>query len=293
MHTLIAFLLFICFQLPVWGDIPASSFKVMPPINVIYHPVSTLNPEAQRNFDQGLTYIYAFNHDIAYESFKKAAELDPGLAMAYWGMALALGQNINSDVTAEKELKCYSLIQHALLLSSSASQNEQAYINALATRYTNDPSVDFTPFRFFYRDAMKKVVERYPEDLDAATLYSESILNLYPWKWWFLDGKPKPGTEEAAELLLSVLRRNPWHIGANHYYIHALEESPYPERPCLLHTDSKNFLVNPGIFSICPVIFSWLLATMRGPYKQIKRLLPKIASTLKPNGSMESILSII
>lgn len=221
----------LCFIL--MSALPASSLEVMPPMNQIYHPVSTNNPEAQKYFNKGLTYLFAYNHDVAFDSFKKASEQDPNLAMAYWGMAMALGQNVNTDVTPENEIKCYNYVQQALKLAPKASQNDQDYINALKVRYTNDSSADLVPLRYLYRNAMKKVVEAYPEDLDAATLYSESILELNPWKWWTYDGKPTEGVYEAADVLDSVLKRAPNHIGANHFYIHAFEESPFPERALL------------------------------------------------------------
>ncbi len=214
----------------LFADIPESALKLMPPMNEIYHPVSTTNVEAQKSFDRGLTYIFAFNHDIAFAAFENASKIDPNLSMAYWGMALALGQNINEDVSPENEIKCYNYIQKALQLSSNASRIEQDYISALSTRYTNDPAADLVPFRFRYRDAMKKLTENYPEDLDAAAMYAESILSLDPWRWWTTDGKAKDGTLEAIDVLDFVLMRNPEHIGANHYYVHAFEESPYPAR---------------------------------------------------------------
>lgn len=210
--------------------IPQTTLDYMPPMDQIYHPVSTANPDAQKYFNKGLTYIYAYNHDVAYSSFEKAAQLDPNLAMAYWGMALALGQNVNEDITPEREVRCYKLMQSALKLAPNSSKNEQDYIQALKVRYVDNPSADFVPLRAKYREAMKKVVEAYPEDLDAATLYSESILNLNPWKWWTPQGKPTEGIYEAVDLLEHVLNRNPDHIGANHFYIHAFEESPFPER---------------------------------------------------------------
>ena len=212
------------------GEIPQSSLEKFPPMTEIYHPVSTTNQEAQKSFDRGLTYLFAFNHNIAFRAFEKASKLDPNLAMAYWGMALALGQNVNEDVTPENEIRCYNYTQTALKLAPNATPNEQGYIDAIKVRYTNDPSADLVPLRFHYRDAMKKVMEAYPEDLDASTIYAESILDLDPWKWWTPDFKPREGTFEAIDVLDSVLRRNPDHIGANHYYIHAFEESPYPER---------------------------------------------------------------
>lgn len=214
----------------LYGEIESPALRNYPPMNEIFHPVSTQNPKAQKSFNQGLTYIFAFNHDLAFRFFEEASNIDPNLAMAYWGMALALGQNMNSDVTPENELKAYTYVQKALELSPKASPNEQAYIRALATRYTNDKSADLVRLRFLYRDAMKRVAQMYPEDLDANTLYAESILDLDPWKYWTWNGKPKEGTMEAIAVLESVLNRNPLHIGANHYYIHAWEESPTPER---------------------------------------------------------------
>ena len=207
-----------------------STQQQLPSMSEIYHPVSTTNPAAQQSFNKGLTYIFAFNHDIAYREFANAARLDPKLAMAYWGMALALGQNINQDVTPDNEIKCYEYSQKALQLSENASPVEQAYIKALVVRYTNNPNANLIPLRYKYKDAMKKLSNAYPEDLDAASLYAESILDLDPWRYWTWDGKANEGTMDAIGVLDFVLQRNPLHIGANHYYIHAWEEAPTPGR---------------------------------------------------------------
>lgn len=194
------------------------------------HPVSTTNAAAQKFFDQGLTFVYAFNHDEAIRSFKRAAELDPKLAMAHWGVALALGPNINLDVDAEREQAASEAVQKALSLAAQAPENERAYIEALATRYSIAPNADLKKLAVDYKNAMGNLVRRYPDDLDAATLYAESAMNLRPWKFWTPDGKPAEGTEEIVAVLESVLRRNPNHPGANHYYIHAVEASLTPER---------------------------------------------------------------
>lgn len=228
--TFVALMTAISLPMILHAEVPESSMQQMPPMNEIYHPVSTTNPEAQKSFDKGLTYLYAFNHDIAYREFANAARLDPNLAMAYWGMALALGQNINDDVTPANEIKCYGYMQKAMQLLPNASAVEQAYIKALVVRYTNDPKADLIPLRFKYREAMKKLAAAYPNDLDASTLYAESILDLAPWKYWTWDGKPKDGTMEAIGILNSVLRRNPSQIGANHFAIHAWEGSSTPEQ---------------------------------------------------------------
>lgn len=207
--------------------------QLAPSISLIDHPVSTSNPTAQINFNEGLTQIFAFNHDLAFLKFEKAAQEDPDLAMAYWGMALALGQNINQDITPENEKLAYIYSQKALSMLSQASPVEQAYIQALAVRYTDNSSRDLIELRHRYSDSMKKLAERYPEDLDATCLFVESILNLNPWRYWTWDGKPKEKTMEAIEILQTVLNRDPNNLAGNHFYIHAWEESSTPERALL------------------------------------------------------------
>ncbi|MEH2202584.1 MAG: hypothetical protein V7K53_00695 [Nostoc sp.] len=199
-------------------------------LGTIHHPVSTSNPQAQKFFDQGLNLIYAFNHDEAARSFQYAAKLDPHLAIAYWGIALALGPNINSAIDPNRELAAYQAVQQALALSTQASTQERDYITALAKRYSQDADADLYQLAVDYAKAMGNLVKRYPDDLDAATLYAESLMDLHPWQHWTKDGKPQPDTEEIVAVLESVLKRNPNHAGANHYYIHAVEASPSPER---------------------------------------------------------------
>ena len=196
----------------------------------LHHPTSTKNPEAQRFFDQGFRMIYGFNHEEAVRSFKRAAELDPQMAMAWWGVAYALGPNINQDVDPEREKSAYDAEQKALALATNAPANERAYIEALAKRYSNDPKADLKKLAVDYKNAMGALMKKYPDDLDAATLYAESAMDLRPWKLWSADGKPAEGTEEIVTVLESVLRRDPNHPGAIHYYIHAVEASPNPER---------------------------------------------------------------
>jgi len=199
-------------------------------LGLLHHPTSTKNPEAQRFFDQGFRMIYGFNHEEAVRSFKRAAELDPQMAMAWWGVAYALGPNINQDVDPDREKSAYDAVQTALPLAKNAPANERAYIEALAKRYSNDPKADLKKLAVDYKNAMGALMKKYPDDLDAATLYAESAMDLRPWKLWSADGKPAEGTEEIVAVLESVLRRDPDHPGAIHYYIHAVEASPNPER---------------------------------------------------------------
>ncbi len=208
----------------------ADKATLMAGMGTHHHPVSTTIPEAQKFFDQGLSFVYAFNHDEAIRSFKRAAELDPQLAMAHWGVALALGPNINLDVDPEREKAAYEATQKALALAAKGPENERAYIEALVKRYSVDPRADLKKLAVDYKNAMGEVVKRFPDDLDAATLYAEAAMNLRPWKFWSADGKPAEGTEEIVATLESVLRRDPNHIGAIHYYIHAVEASSNPER---------------------------------------------------------------
>jgi hypothetical protein len=204
--------------------------RLIPGLGDVHHPVSTKNKEAQRFFDQGLKFVYGFNHDEARRSFQHAAELDPKLAMAHWGVALTLGPNYNLPVDPEREKAGYDAVQRAVALKQNASEPEQAYIDALVFRYSNDPKADLHALDRAYADAMRKLAARYPDDLDAATLFAESMMNLNPWKLWTADGKPAEGTDEIVSTLESVLKRDPNHLGANHYYIHAVEASTHPER---------------------------------------------------------------
>ncbi len=202
-------------------------------MGTLRHPVTTRSADAQRFFDQGLRFVYAFNHDEAVRSFRRAAELDSSLAMAHWGIAYALGPNINLDVDPERERAAFDEVQRALSLAAKASPKERDYINALAKRYTNDPSATPETLRRLAEDfsrAMGALSKKYADDLDAATLYAESMMNLRPWRLWNKDGTPAEGTPEIVSTLESVLRRNPNHVGAIHYYIHAVEASPDPGR---------------------------------------------------------------
>jgi tetratricopeptide (TPR) repeat protein len=208
----------------------------MPGMGQHHHRISTKNPEAQRFFDQGLTLVFAFNHEEAARAFRRAAELDPQSAMAFWGLALALGPCINLDVDPPHEKAAYEAIQKALSLDLGATESERVYIQALAMRYSSDPKIDLRKLDADYAQAMRELHKHYPDDLDAATLFAESLMDLRPWKLWSLDGRPAKGTEEIVAVLESVLRHDPQHVGANHYYIHAMEASPHPERALLSAT---------------------------------------------------------
>jgi tetratricopeptide (TPR) repeat protein len=227
-------LVLFCYPVAAQQSSPASpqakTVSLMPGLGDLHHPVFTKNPEAQKFFDQGLRLIYAFNHDEAARSFQHAAELDPTMAMAYWGIAEAVGPNYNDPANEPRRKQAYDAIQKALQLSADAPVNERAYIEALAQRYADDPNADLRQLAVNYANAMREVMKKYPDDLDAATLFAEAEMNLHPWGLWKADGTPEEGTEEVISVLESVIRRDPNHMGAVHYYIHAVEASPNPER---------------------------------------------------------------
>jgi pimeloyl-ACP methyl ester carboxylesterase/tetratricopeptide (TPR) repeat protein len=233
-HLFLAILLL--FPIAVYGQHSHAPAKEMAPVTLetglgdINHPVSTSNPEAQKFFNQGLSYLYAFNHEEAIRSFKQAATLDPQLAMAYWGVALALGSNYNVPADGPALLEAYNNLQKAIQLAPKASEQDRAYINALSKRYSSDINLDRHKLEVDYKNAMGQLSKDYPDDLDAATLYAESMMDLRPWHLWSLDGKPAEDTLEIVATLEGVLRRNPNHSGANHYYIHAVEASTNAER---------------------------------------------------------------
>jgi pimeloyl-ACP methyl ester carboxylesterase/tetratricopeptide (TPR) repeat protein len=233
-HLFLAILLL--FPIAVFGQHSHAPAKEAPPATLetglgdINHPVSTSNPEAQKFFNQGLAYIYAFNHEEAIRSFKQAAQLDPQLAMAYWGIALSMGTNYNVPADGPTLIEAYNTLQKAIALAPKASEHDRAYINALAKRYSSELQADHHKLEVDYKNAMGELAKNYPDDLDAATLYAESMMNLRPWHLWSLDGKPAEDTLEIVATLEGVLRRNPNHSGANHYYIHAVEASNNPDR---------------------------------------------------------------
>lgn len=189
-----------------------------------HHPIATHNPEAQKFFDQGLALLYGFNKYESLRSFRKASELDPHAAMAFWGMAMALGPYINMDGDSDVKLKeSCAAVQAGLRVAANGSI-DRAWLEAAGTRCPDfaDPSK--------YIRAMHDLAARLPDDPDAQTLYAEALMIPVRWHWYGIDGKPAAGVPEAERTLEAVLRRYPQHPGANHFYIHAVESSPTPER---------------------------------------------------------------
>jgi len=207
-------------------DQPAPALKR---VGEISHPVATNNAKAQQFFNQGIAMLYAFNHLESERSFAYAATLDPKLAMAHWGVALALGSNINDPITTDREQRAAEAIKKAIALRKNASVRDRAYIDALAVRYIGKG--DRAAKDRAYSDAMGAVAAKYgDEDPDALTLYADSLMNLMPWNYYEKNGDPKPEAKKAIAALEQALKKWPDHTGANHIYIHAVEASATPER---------------------------------------------------------------
>lgn len=205
---------------PLWNNLGKLSYRI-----------TASKPQVQKYFDQGLRLNYAFNHEEAARAFRMAQKLDPKCAMCYWGEALVLGPNINKPMDEKDIAPAIAASEKAMSLMSRARPHEQALIKALATRYSNDPNADRKTLDAAYADAMGKVAVRYPNDQNVAVLYAESLMNLSPWDYWEAGGtKPKGKAAELVATLERVLKANPDHPGAIHYYIHTVEASSDPKR---------------------------------------------------------------
>jgi len=219
--------------------VTAQSAQMFKDLGSYSRTVSTKNPEAQRYFDQAFTWMFSFNHDEAIRSFQHAAELDPNLAIAYWGIAFCNGPHINNPVMDEpRAIAAWDALKKAQAASSNASPAEQALITALAARYSDPsrPPIAFTfeeraTFDKAYADAMATAYAQFPNDTDIAALYAESLMDCRPWDLWDpATQQPRPETPKALAALEHALQLNPNHPGANHYYIHAVEASTHPDK---------------------------------------------------------------
>lgn len=194
-----------------------------------HHPVGTASAEAQKMFDQGLGLYYSFNDDEAIRSFKEAARLDPDMAMAWWGVAMALGPNINVPMSADAEKQALDALAKAQA-AKGASASDRDYIYTLTLRYAEPAGERRAGRDSAYAAAMRVLMKKYPKDDDAAILCAESLMLLRPWDFYDAAGTAKPGVDEFVSILEGVLKRSPRSIGAIHFYIHAVEASPHPER---------------------------------------------------------------
>ena len=208
----------------------ASTVPLFDDLGTHHRAVSTKNELAQKYFDQGLRLTYGFNHDEAERAFREAARLDPSLAMAWWGVANALGPNINLPLDEARNKRALDAVAKAKALIANAGESERAYINAIAVRYSADPAAKRIDLDRAYARAMGEVYKRFPNDADAGALYAEALMDLKPWQLWTPEGEPREETLEILQVLEGVLKMNPVHPGANHYYIHAVEASRQPQK---------------------------------------------------------------
>lgn len=193
-------------------------------------PISTRSAEAQQFFDQGLAFLYGFNHDEAIRAFRHAATLDPMCPMPQWGIAVANGPNINYPLVDEVHAAAaWEALTKAKALAANGSAVERELITAVATRYTNPQPADRKPLDEAYANAMRELWKKHPADADIGALFAESLMDLRPWDQWTATGEPRDGTAEVLATLEAVLARSPRHPLALHLYIHAVEASPHPE----------------------------------------------------------------
>jgi tetratricopeptide (TPR) repeat protein len=199
-----------------------------------YHrTISTKSPLAQRYFDQGMNFMWGFNLNEAQRSFEECAKVDPACAMCEWGAALSLGPHYNVPALPPRTVAANVHAQKALTLLAGATPVERDLVEAVVKRYADPPPAnpdDQKKLDTAYAEAMKALMEKYPNDDDVAALWCEAMMDLRPWDLWTSDEKPQPGTPELIATLEKILARNPDHPGANHYYIHVIEPSPHPEK---------------------------------------------------------------
>lgn len=193
------------------------------------HPISSRIPEAQRFFNQGMALAFGFNHAEAERAFREAARQDPDCAICWWGAAWTLGPNYNTPMAPEAVPPAWEALERALALVERASENERAYIHALARRYRPEVVEDRKPLDRAFADAMREVTRAFPDDLDALSIFAQSLMELIPWDLYTPEGEPKPETAEALAALEQTLTRDPYHPLALHLYIHAVEKV-HPKR---------------------------------------------------------------
>ena len=203
-------------------------------LGALTHPIRTASPKAQAYFDQGMRLYYGFNQEESARAFREAARLDPASPMPHWGIAMALGPNVNfpMDTAAEREALAHA--REATRLIANGSARDRAYVEAIAVRYSPVPGAERAKRDTLYASAMRALVRKYPADPDARVLLAEALMLWNPWSWYASDGTPAGGVLEAQARLEEVLARNPNHPGACHFYIHNVEMSFTPERalPC-------------------------------------------------------------
>jgi len=209
--------------------------------------ITTSSPAAQRAFDRGLVWMWAFNHDEAIAAFREAARLDPQAAMPWWGIAFANGPHINNPVLSpERAREAWQAVGEARARMHQASELERDLIEAVGARYSADADAPRAPLDQAFADAMRRVWHAHQDDADVGAWFAESLADLHPWDLWTLDFQMKEGTAELLTTLERVLALDPKHPGACHLQIHALEASPYPERALASADHLRNLVPDAG-----------------------------------------------
>jgi tetratricopeptide (TPR) repeat protein len=203
--------------LPDWGDHTYS--------------INTQSDSAQIYFNQGLSMYYSYHSREAAASFKEAARFDSSCAMAYWGQALAMGPSYNFGYAYKAKPALAAIIAAMNLNAAQASPKEKELILAMNRRYNTADTSDKqrNELNGFYAQAMKEVVAQYPGDIDIRALYTDAVMIIHSWDFWYNDGNPKPWTLELVQNCTDILKQNPHHPAALHYYIHVTEASRHPE----------------------------------------------------------------
>lgn len=218
--------------LGLWIRVPAQALELLPHLGSHHHAISTADPLAQAYFDQGLTLLYGFNHELARQSFEEALVRDPNCALCYWGIALSWGSTLNTPMPETGLALGHQALEsaQAMLEQHDVSPLEEQLIQATQLRYQRDPDVTQSERDQAYATALKALHQNFPHDPDIATLYADSLMSLSPWDYWTETGDSQSNTPLILATLESALAQNPAHPGANHLYVHLLEDSPTPER---------------------------------------------------------------
>ncbi len=192
--------------------------------------ITTAYPDAQAFFDQGLQMMFAFTIPNALESFQEAERRDPDCAMCYFGEAWARGPFLNGRMRPSNAPLAYAAIRKAIVLAEeAATPAERGLINAMALRYTEEEDADLRPrLDSIYSRAMAELYQDFPDDLDIATLYAESLILLNPTRANYRLGDPF--VQSFHRVLEAVLAKDITHPGACHIYIHATEATEEPGR---------------------------------------------------------------
>jgi tetratricopeptide (TPR) repeat protein len=227
------------------GWLDESDIPPIPGAGIYKWKISTLNDSAQFYFNQGINMYYSFHIIEAMASFKKAKRFDPECAMVFWAEALTYGPNIN-DFGYRASPEALASINNANMFAERLSPFEKALINAMTVRYTSDSTdVSRVQLNQRYSDEMKKVYDKFTSNPDAQALYADAMMLQHPWDLWNVNGTPKPWTPLIRMVLEKLLTKSPNHPGANHYYIHVMEPSPYAAKA--LPSAERLGKTNPGL----------------------------------------------